>query len=542
MLIPLIFIYSMIEFIRSLPIEWIIIYPSFMIIVELTIIAGQKILISSIKSEKEEEYKILLREDVALLRAFQKLSNYLISKISPLLGIDSIKNILEETTNLYPSLTGCYIGIDDNLQTKAIEESIDRIEKENMAEGFLYLITKLIEIYSAFVPYEEIIEEIGKEMEKIDRKIIRWFIPFAFFKLVFEPMIRDCNSDEIKEIRISTDVEGIKINKKGEINFHKIYSFTEEEREEKYMDFLNKCYPIFLKFYGKNAPKKLTENFRRLPSNIKEELYKYDFIKKLPEGVLEEEKITFISREKSLEELIERQRKLEEAYKRLAEAKLDRMKSTFVDTIAHELKTPLTAIKTYNDLLRKEKLGKLTKSQKESLEKMAKNIERLIKLIDDMLHIPSVDMQDLELRKEKFYFKDVIENIFNELDETIKDKNQKIHIDIENRLHAKGDKKLIEKAIKNVISNAIKYTPSNGSIRVKGFREGNSAHLIIEDTGPGIPNDEIEKIFEPFYRGKDGGAGLGLAITKNIIAAHEGRIWAESKRKGARFHIVMRCT
>ncbi|MEM2388345.1 MAG: HAMP domain-containing sensor histidine kinase [Candidatus Thermoplasmatota archaeon] len=513
-----------------------------MIIVEIAIIAGQKILISSIKSESEEEYKILLREDVAMLRAFQKLSNYLISKISPLIGIESIKNILEETIDLYPSLAGCYIGIDDILQIRAVEENIDKIEKENIAEGFLYLITNLIEIYAAFVPYEKIIEEIEKEIEKIDKKIIRWFIPFAFFKLVIEPLIRSCSSEEIREIRICADIEGIKINKKGGIIFHKIYSFPEEERDEKYIEFLNKCYPIFLKFYGKNAPKKLTENFRKLPSNIKEELYKYDFIKKLPEGILEEEKITFISREKLLEELIERQKKLEEAYKRLAEAKLDRMKSTFIDTIAHELKTPITAIKTYNDLLRKEKLGKLKKSQKESLEKMAKNIDRLIKLIDDMLHIPSIDMQELELRKEKFYLKEIIENIFNELDETIKEKNQKIHIDIKNSLYAKGDKKLIEKAIKNVISNAVKYTPSNGSISVKGFKEGNYAHLIIEDTGIGIPSEELEKIFEPFYRGKDGGAGLGLAITKNIVEAHGGRIWAESKQKGAKFHIVLGST
>ncbi|MBC7080836.1 MAG: HAMP domain-containing histidine kinase [Thermoplasmatales archaeon] len=541
LLIPLIFIYSIFEFAHSLPIEWIIVYPSFMLIVELTIIIGQKILISSIKSEGEEEYKILLREDVAMLRSFQKLSNYLIGKISPLIGIESIKNILDETTSLYPSLVGSYIGMDEKLQIKTIEENIDKIEKENIAEGFLYLITKLIEIYSTFVPYEKIIEEIRDEIEKIDKKVVKWFIPFAFFKLVMEPLIRNCSMDEIREIRISVDIEGIKINKKGEIIFHKIYSFGENEREDKYIDFLDKCYPIFFKIYGRNADKKLTENFRKLPSNIKEEMYRYDFIKKLPEKILEEEKITLISREKSLEELIERQKKLEEAYKRLSEAKLDKMKSTFIDTMAHELKTPLTAIKTYNDLLSKEKLGKLTKSQKEILEKMSKNIDRLIKIIDDMLHIPSVEMQDLELRKEKFYFKEIIENIISELEETIKDKKQKVHIDI-GKLYAKGDKKLIEKAIKNVISNAVKYTPPKGSIFVRGFKEGNYAHLIIEDTGSGIPGEELEKIFEPFYRGKNGGAGLGLAIAKNIVEAHGGRVWAESEiGKGARFHIVLGC-
>lgn len=540
--IPLLFIYSFFEMFL-LPYYSVLLYPLFIIVIEVSAIMAQRNLLFSLRTEESKEYKILLREDIALIRDFEKIANYLIGRISPLIGVKSVENVLENCIEKYPILAGCYIGIDEKLKTMLLERNIEKLKGNRMkkiCECFTYLIERLIELYSAFIPYNEIVEGLSKEIGRVDKRLTKYFIPMALFKLVVEPITRKYKAEDLKELRINVDIEGIYINRKGGIEIHRIYRYT--KIEEKFLNFLKRCLPLFHKTID-DVEKQITENFRKLPSNIKGEIYRYEFVKLLPKGILEEEKIALASKEKLIEELAERKKKLEEAYARLAEAKLDRMKSKFIDIIAHELKTPLTAIKTYTDLLRKEKLGKLNKLQKEKLDKMAKNIERLTKLIDDMLQIPSIDAKELELRKERFYIKEIIDEIVEELEEVAQEKEQKIEIKIEDNLTVMGDKKLIEKAIKNIVTNAIKYTPKNGIICIEATRDGNMAHIMIKDTGKGIKKEELEKIFEPFYTGEGGGVGLGLTIAKNIIESHGGKIWAENKGykgKGSTFHILLR--
>jgi len=420
-----------------------------------------------------------------------------------------------------------------------VEESVDELEEkriEKLCEAFSYLLTKLIDLYAAFVPYGDIAKQLEEEVNKLDKRILKYFIPLILFKVTVEPFIRELKGDELKKLRIFTDIEGIYITRKGGIEFHKIYEYEDSIKEEKFIKFLHRTIPTI----GNNIEKRITDIFRKMPNNIKEEIYRYDFIKKLPRGILEEEKIVLMSKENLIDELIKRQNKLEEAYARLAEAKIGKMKSDFIDIIAHELKTPLTAIKTYTDLLRKEKLGKLNKLQKEKIDKMAKNIERLTKLIDDMLQIPSIDVKELELRKEIFYLKDIMSKIMEEVNEMALEKKQNVEIELENEVTVFGDKNLIEKAIKNIIVNAIKYTPENGNIKIKANRDGPFTHISIKDTGKGIGKEYIERIFEPFYSLEEG-VGLGLAIAKNIVESHDGKIWVESEKgKGSNFHILLR--
>ncbi|RLF48056.1 MAG: hypothetical protein DRN29_00720 [Thermoplasmata archaeon] len=542
-LIPLLFLYSLVEilYLSKISPYAIVAYPAIIIVVEIATIMAQKNLFSSLKTEEAEEYKLLLREDIALIRAFEKIANYFIGRISTLIGIKNIEDVLEECIESYPILTGCYIGMDEKLKTRAMEENIGEIKEENMerlCEAFSYLLTKLIDLYAAFVPYREIVEGVEKEISKIEGKIIKYFVPFVLFKIVLEPFLRECKSDELKSLRLAVDIKGIYINKKGGIEYHEIYRYDVAAREEKFVKFLERMLAVL----GKRGEleKNITEIFRKLPNNVKEEIYRYEFIKKLPRGILDEEKIVLMSKEKLIEELIDRKKKLEEAYARLAEAKLDKMKSNFVDIIAHEIKTPLTSIKTYTDLIRKGKLGRINKLQKEKLDKVAKNIDRLTKLIDDMLQIPSIDSKELELRKEIFYVKDIINKILDDIDEMAKEKKQKIEVNVEKQLTIFGDKNLIEKAIKNIVTNAIKYTPEGGKIFITANNEGSYTHISIKDTGKGIEKDDIEKIFEPFYS-KEGGIGLGLAIAKNVVESHGGKIWVESVvGKGSNFHILLR--
>ncbi|HHF56037.1 MAG TPA: HAMP domain-containing histidine kinase [Thermoplasmatales archaeon] len=540
-LLPVLFIYAIFESLYLKNIWGVLFYPLIIIIAEIAVIMAQKNLLSSLKAEEGEEYRLLLREDIALIRAFGKLANYFIGRISLLVGIKSVEEILDECIEEYPILAGCYIGVDEKLNTEAMEAGMGEVVEgrmEEICEAFSYLIIKLIDLYAAMVPYGEIVDDMVKAIGRIDKKIARYFMPFILFKIILEPFLREAKGDELRALRLSADIKGIYIGRKGEIKYHWIYRFEEEEREEKFVELLRIILAIFEN--SEEIKKEITESFRKLPENVKENIYRYEFIKKLPKGILDEEKIVLMSKERLIEELIDRQKKLEEAYERLAEAKLDKMKSSFIDIIAHEIKTPLTAIKTYVDLMRKEKLGKLTKLQKEKLEKVAKNIEKMTKLIDDMLQIPTIDAKELELRKELFEVKDIMEKIIDDTKEMAREKKQKISVDVEPALTVFGDKNLIEKAIKNIVTNAIKYTPEKGKISIKAMREGNYAHIQISDTGKGIEKSELEKIFEPFYS-RGGGAGLGLAIAKNVVESHGGKIWAESVvGKGSTFHIVLR--
>ena len=542
--IPIIFIYSIFEFFVSN--SYIIIaYPLFVIIMEIAIIVAEKNLLLSIRGREGEEYKILLREDIAMLRTFERIANYLIGRISTLIGIKNIEKTIEECIDKYPVLSGLYINGNEKIITTAVERNVDEISHDKriktLIEAFSFFIDALIDLYAAFVPYTKIVEDIRKEMGKIDNKIIvKWIMPFVILKTVIEPILRRCKMDELTEIRISVVIEGININKKGGVELHELYKYEYEEIIEKMIKFFNRCrYPL-IRIFGEEINKEITDNFRLLPNNIKEEVYKLGFIRDLPRGILEEEKLTLMSRDRIIEELAERKRKLEEAYKRLSEAKLDRMKSNFINIIAHELRTPLTVIKTYTDLLRCGKLGKLNKMQKDKLDKMTKNIEKLNELINDMLQIPSIDSKELELRRENFYIKDAIKDIVDELKEMAKEKKQKIKLSL-NKSMANGDIKLIEKALKNILTNAIKYTHEGGKIEIEEGKEGAFAHIVIKDNGKGIEKSELDKIFEPFYTGQEGGVGLGLAIAKNIVESHGGRIWAESDvGKGTAFHILLK--
>ncbi len=541
--LPLLFIYSLLEwvYLSKISIYSIVAYPLIIIAMEISTIMAQKNLLTSLKKGEKVEYSLLLREDIALIRAFEKMANYLIGRISLFIGIKDVEELLEECIEKYPVLAGCYIGMDEKLKTDIMEENLgemDYEEMEKMCMAFSYFLTKLVDIQAAFVPYTEMAEELLREIKKMDGKIVKYFVPFVLFKIVLEPIIREYKGEELKNIRMMVDVEGIYINRKGGIEYHGIYEYDAITREDKFIKFLER---LLVSLGGdEGVRKRITEILRKLPENVKEEIYRYEFIKKLPRGILDEEKIVLSSKDKLIQELIERKEKLEEAYSRLAQAKMDKMKSDFVDIIAHELKTPLTAIKTYTELMRKGKLGRITKLQKEKLDRMAINIDRMARLIDDMLQIPSIDARELELRKEIFGAEEMVKNIISDVEEMLNERGQRIDIEMDDGLKIFGDKNLIEKAIKNIVVNAVKYTPEGGKIVIHGLKDGEYSHIIIRDNGKGIPPDEIERVFEPFYS-REGGAGLGLAIAKNVVESHGGRIWAESDgRNGSTFHIMLR--
>ncbi|RLF38774.1 MAG: hypothetical protein DRN21_04595, partial [Thermoplasmata archaeon] len=133
-LTPFLFLYSFFEmmYLSDISPYFVVPYPFILIFVEVAIIIAQKNLLASLKTEKGAEYKLLLREDVALIRAFEKIANHFIRRMSPFVGIKNVEQILEECIEQYPILSGCYIGSDERLKVQMMEELIGEQKEVNM--------------------------------------------------------------------------------------------------------------------------------------------------------------------------------------------------------------------------------------------------------------------------------------------------------------------------------------------------------------------------------------------------------------------------
>lgn len=226
---------------------------------------------------------------------------------------------------------------------------------------------------------------------------------------------------------------------------------------------------------------------------------------------------------------------------------LDALKSEFLANASHELRTPLTAISGALELLvgygararLDEKGGML-------IDLIDRNTGRMRRLVDDLLDFSRMETGRVKLEKTRFELRPLIEETIKDLVLRAKEKN--ITVSLEGAAGANeiyADRERIRQVLVNLVNNAIKFTPEGGSIIVRYANDGNgTTQLSVSDTGVGIPSDKREKIFEKFYQ-VDGsvsrvqsGFGLGLAIAKSIVQAHDGKIWVESEPgKGSTFHL-----
>lgn len=222
---------------------------------------------------------------------------------------------------------------------------------------------------------------------------------------------------------------------------------------------------------------------------------------------------------------------------------LDEMKSDFVSIVSHEFRTPLTSIQMGVGLLQESKLFKDTSNEKELLNVIDEDSRRLNRLVNELL-----DLSKIESGKAKMVFNKV--DILPLVHDSIKSfelqaKGKNINLSVtqqENQtvnVYADYDKIML--VLVNLISNAMRYTPAGGSIELGVEKSGNKVYVSVKDTGIGIPKKYQDTIFEKFTQVKNdgvnaGGAGLGLAISKDIIKTHKGRIWVESEEgKGSKF-------
>lgn len=231
---------------------------------------------------------------------------------------------------------------------------------------------------------------------------------------------------------------------------------------------------------------------------------------------------------------------------------VDQMKSDFVSTVSHEFRTPLTSITMAVGLLMDEVPGKINEDQKELLEAIQEDGKRLTNLVTELLDLSRIESGKVQMDLQSCEVKEVINHAVKHFDIQLKEKNIKLIKDINDNLpKVKADADKIAWVINNLVSNALRFTPTDGSgkIFVKTKETANKLLISVSDNGEGIPEEYLKTIFDKFIQVKDkngettGGAGLGLAISKEIIKAHGGEIWATSELgRGSSFYFTLMIT
>lgn len=211
---------------------------------------------------------------------------------------------------------------------------------------------------------------------------------------------------------------------------------------------------------------------------------------------------------------------------------LDRLKSDFIHTVSHDLRSPLTAILGYMELI--ERTGPLNGNQLDFLHRLQDSVQHITNLVNELLDLGRLEA-GFDTRREAVQLENVLKFSLDVFDGQIKKKKIILITKIEKNLKpVRANPIRIRQMLDNLLGNAIKYTPAEGKVQVTMAMEDSQVITRIEDSGPGILPDEQTRIFEKFYRATNRpesveGSGLGLAIVKSIVDSHQGRVWVESK-------------
>lgn len=229
------------------------------------------------------------------------------------------------------------------------------------------------------------------------------------------------------------------------------------------------------------------------------------------------------------------------------EREVDKAKTEFVSLASHQLRTPLSSINWYTEMLLNGDAGKISKEQKDFLKEIYKGNQRMVDLVNALLNVSRIEMGTLAIEPELININNIVEDSLKEMEHMIEKGKIKISKKLDKDISKiKADKKLIRIVFQNLISNAIKYTPSKGSINVKTSDKDKDILIEVSDTGYGIPKKQQKNIFSKLFRAdnvqeKDTeGTGLGLYIVKAIVDQAGGKIWFESEEnKGTTFFIKL---
>ncbi|MBP7211509.1 hypothetical protein KBA27_01610 [bacterium] len=246
--------------------------------------------------------------------------------------------------------------------------------------------------------------------------------------------------------------------------------------------------------------------------------------------------------------------------------RLERLKSEFISIVSHELRTPLTAIKNYLEILLSGKTGNLTENMKKFINMAKRNVIRLSGIINDLLDLSKIEAGKMDFKFEISKIEPVIEYVKTSLEGVAKEKGLTIETKIQDNFSdIYADSHRLEQVLTNLVSNAIKFTNVGGKIKIETKitnaddlkynicfdnelkrLKGNYLLVSVKDTGIGIAQKDLAHVFDKFAQienslsRKVGGSGLGLPIARQLLDAHKGSIWCESKQgKGSTFHFVI---
>lgn len=253
--------------------------------------------------------------------------------------------------------------------------------------------------------------------------------------------------------------------------------------------------------------------------------------RKAAEQLLEEKSIEIWQSNQKLEKTVaERTQALSEALKQAKEA--NRAKDTFLSNTSHELRTPLNAIIGFSQII----LARQDTPEKvrNLIEKVYLSGNNLLTLVNMILDLSKIEAGKMEVNKAPFVLHDLLQEVSVLIEPMIQKKELKLEIDFENNELLIADRQLIKQAILNLVTNAIKFSPNKSLIKIVHQSIDDTEIICVNDSGPGIPEDKIEALFNPFtqlpeHQTKDiKGTGLGLSIVKKIVELHDGKIRVNS--------------
>lgn len=237
---------------------------------------------------------------------------------------------------------------------------------------------------------------------------------------------------------------------------------------------------------------------------------------------------------------------LRKANKRLRE--LDELKDEFVSITSHELRTPMTAVKSYLWMLLNKKRALFDPKTQEYLDRAYISTERTINLVNGMLDVSRIESGRFELKKESIDVVQVAQDVNKELSGKVQEKQLQLQVEKRELPLVYADRDKIHQVLDNLVGNAIKFTPRNGTISVTFGKKNGVVEVKVQDTGSGISKEDQKRLFKKFGRlensfvsiAESGGTGLGLFISKQIIGLHGGNIWVDSAPgKGATFSFTL---
>jgi len=245
--------------------------------------------------------------------------------------------------------------------------------------------------------------------------------------------------------------------------------------------------------------------------------------------------------EEKNKQLMAQQQELMEKTKEVEAA--SQAKSDFLANMSHELRTPLNVITGFSELMADGVPGEINSEQKQCLDDILSSSKHLLGLINDVLDLSKVESGKVKLRLAEVTLPDILEELKRTMMPILAPRKQSLDIEVEKGLPSVyADKAKLKQVLLNLLGNATKFTPDEGKLKIEAVKKGGWCHVSVIDNGVGINKEDQKKIFEPFRQldnpltREKGGAGLGLAVARQIIEKHGGKIWVESEYgKGSRF-------